>query len=302
MNERKNFLYEEQKKRQRDAVGRIEKIQVEYQSPVETITLVMNKCISTPADCAKHISEGVTKTSAIAFVDGLPWDMHRPLVSDCKLQLLSLQSPKDNVVNIAFWRTCSFQLGAVIDSAFKKDIKVHLHSFPVPNIKEGSFVYDVYLELPEWKPTDGELRAMSAQFIKLSNEELALERLETTEDVALQMFQDNPFKLQQIPDIAKANNDKIILYRAGNHIDISKGPMVGSTGLVGRCTVTAVHKLTDAENLYRFQGIALPKGILLNHFAYGILESRARKLNQTTWIHQSMEDNEEPSEKISIMN
>jgi hypothetical protein len=30
--------------------------------------------------------------------------------------------------------------------------------------------------------------------------------------------------------------------------------------------------------MYRFQGVALPKGIFLNHFAFGVLEKRAAKL------------------------
>lgn len=71
-------------------------------------------------------------------------------------------------------------------------------------------------------------------------------------------------------------------------MDISKGPMVGNSGLMGRVTVSAVHKLKDGpvDGLYRFQGIALPKGILLNHFAYGVLEKRAKKLNIATWQPQ----------------
>jgi len=74
----------------------------------------------------------------------------------------------------------------------------------------------------------------------------------------------------------------------GDHVDISKGPMVGNSGLIGRVTVSAIHRLTDGpvDGLYRFQGIALPKGILLNHFAYGILEKRAKKLNTATWQPQ----------------
>lgn len=36
---------------------------------------------------------------------------------------------------------------------------------------------------------------------------------------------------------------KITLYRAGNHVDISKGPMIGTTGQIGRITVSSVHKL-----------------------------------------------------------
>lgn len=100
------------------------------------------------------------------------------------------------------------------------------------------------------------------------------------------LFQDNPFKSEQIPSIVKdSDNDRVTLYRLGDHVDISKGPMVSNSGLMGRVTVTAVHKLADGpvDGLYRFQGIALPKGIMLNHFAYSILEKRAKKLNTATW-------------------
>ncbi|XP_054000905.1 39S ribosomal protein L39, mitochondrial [Hylaeus anthracinus] len=298
--QRRNFLFDEEKKKYKNSLGRIEKIEVIYQSPVEEIVLVMNKCLSTPADCAKHITEGVVKVSALALVDDTPWDMHRPLVSNCKLKLLNLQSPPDQIVNKAFWRTCSFLLGAMIESSFKPEIGVHLHSFPVPRISSGSFIYDVHLELPDWKPVDQELRAMSAQFMKLANQELPIERIQTTKNIALEMFQENPFKSRQIPEIAKLNDDIITLYRVGDHIDISKGPMVGNTNLVGRCTVAAVHKLTDSDNLYRFQGVALPKGILLNHFAYQVLEARARKFNESSWMTQ--QDNIEAPVKMSVTN
>ncbi|XP_043509847.1 39S ribosomal protein L39, mitochondrial [Frieseomelitta varia] len=296
--EKRNLLFEEEKKRQRTAVGRIEKIEVKYQSPVEEVTLIMNKCISTPMDCAKHISEGVSKVSAIAMVDGSPWDMNRPLSSNCELKLLNLLSPENKVVNTAFWRTCSFILGAVVDTAFKEDVTVHLHSFPVPVIKSGSFIYDVYLDLDDWKPTDQEMRALSAQYVKLINKELPIERIEISERLALDMFQDNPIKMTQIPDIAKSNNNKIILYRIGDYIDISKGPMVGNSSLIGRCTIAAVHKIPEKESLYRFQGVALPKGIILNQYAYGLLENRARKFNNTTWSVFSEENNEVEDVKV----
>ncbi|XP_076761452.1 mitochondrial ribosomal protein L39 [Xylocopa sonorina] len=300
--EKRNLLFEEEKSKQNN-VGRIEKIDVKYKSPIEEITLVMNKGLSTPTDCAKHISEGVTKVSALALVDGLPWDMNRPLTSQCELKLLSLLSPENKVVNTAFWRTCSFILGAVIDVAFKPDVKVHLHSFPIPMIKSGSFIYDVHLELDDWKPTDQEMRALSAQYIKFVNKELPIERIDTTETIALDMFQDNPIKTEQIPNIAKSNNNKITLYRIGDHVDISKGPMIGNSSLIGRCTIAAVHKVPEKEYLYRFQGVALPKGVLLNQFAYGLLENRARKMNNMTWSLQTEDNNEDENfAEVSIRN
>lgn len=72
----------------------------------------------------------------------------------------------------------------------------------------------------------------------------------------------------------------VILYRVDKHVDISRGPMIASTGFLGKCTVSAVHQVADEEPgaLYRVQGVALPVGFIINHFAYGILEDRSRKL------------------------
>jgi len=186
---RRSQLFDQEKQRQKSELGRIEKIEVKYKSVEDEIIMVMNRNISTPYDCARHISEGVSKMSAIASVDGQVWDMHRPFTGDCELQLVTMQSPWIRAANYAFWRTCSLILGAVADSAFKDHINVHLHSFPIPAITSGSFTYDVFIDLPDWRPTDSELRAMSALFVKFSNRELLLERLEVPCSIALDMFQ-----------------------------------------------------------------------------------------------------------------
>lgn len=49
-----NELFDAEKKRQRDAVGRIEKIEVHYLGLPEDTTLVMNAKLSTPYDCARR--------------------------------------------------------------------------------------------------------------------------------------------------------------------------------------------------------------------------------------------------------
>lgn len=160
---------------------------------------------------------------------------------------------------------------------------------------------DVVLDLPDWKPTDSEMRALSAQFVKLTTDALPLERLVISEELALDMFQDNPFKTKQIPEIAKSSDDNsITLYRAGEHIDISKGPMVGNTNIIGRTTITAVHKVEsdETDRMYRFQGVALPRGIYLNHFAYNILENRAKKLNDSSWMPVNKYDEDEVQQPI----
>lgn len=49
-----NELFDLEKKRQRDAVGRIEKIEVRYLGLPEDTTLIMNKNLSTPYNCAQR--------------------------------------------------------------------------------------------------------------------------------------------------------------------------------------------------------------------------------------------------------
>ncbi|XKL64427.1 hypothetical protein PGB90_004513 [Kerria lacca] len=278
-----NDLFNAEKLRQKENIGRIEKIRVKYVGHPKNLDLIMNKYISTPFNCAQHMYEMLVRRSALALINGEKyWDMHRPLDADCELQLLHFQDEYPAQVNKAYWRTCSFMLGSVLSNAFKENIEIILHSFPKPNVRSGSFVYDVVIpSLPNWKPSIDELRILSAEMIKLSSQNLIVERLSVNEELACKIFESNKYKLEQIPAMSDQSLDKnIVLYRIGKHIDVSRGPMVGNVSFLGRCTITAVHKLEhNSENFYRFQGVSLPKGILLNHFAYSVLEKRAEKLN-----------------------
>ena len=53
----------------------------------------------------------------------------------------------------------------------------------------------------------------------------------------------------------------MVVYRVGDLVDISRGPMMANTGQLGRVSITAVHKISD--DLHRVQGVALPKDILV---------------------------------------
>ncbi|XP_022818297.1 39S ribosomal protein L39, mitochondrial [Spodoptera litura] len=283
--DRRYHLFTLEKKRQLDNVGRIEKIEVQYKGVPKSCTLIMNKGISTPYDCARHLSEWHVESSALALLDGsVYWDMHRPLTENCTLELQNFSVAEPQQVNKAFWRTCSFVLGACATIAFKDTVPVKLHSFPGPDIRSGSFIYDVDLPtLSDWKPTQQELITLAAEYIKLTRLNEPLERLEVGEELALEMFVENEHKTKQIPSIAR-HNGKVTLYKVGKHVDISKGPMISTTGQIGRLSIASVHKINgsaegDVKQLYRFQGVALPTGVMMNHFTFSILAQRAKKLN-----------------------
>ncbi|XP_034484262.1 39S ribosomal protein L39, mitochondrial [Drosophila innubila] len=293
----RNELFNQEQRRQRDAIGRVEKIEVRYLGLPEDVTLVMNNQISTPYNCAQHLSEGHCKRSALALIDGsVPWDMHRPLQESCTLQLLNFNVTEPHVVNKAFWRTCSFMLGAALQRSFKDEANLQLHSFPGPNIKSGSFVHDIVLGAQNWVPTKAEMRAISAEMVKLAAQDLKIERLEVDQELAKEMFKDSHYKSEQLPSIAQQNQSRVTLYRLGEHIDISRGPMVASTRFLGKCTISAAHKIANegsSDAYYRLQGVALPTGFSLNHFAYGLLEQRSQKLNSARLPNEPFEEQQQ---------
>jgi len=284
-------IFEEEKERQRSEIGRLEKIKVLYEGKPECQELLMNKCTSTPYNCAQHLGEKHVNEMVLALVDGKPWDAHRPMTADCEINILSSkdEGQRVNVVNQTLWRSFTVMLGAVLENSFKPEHEVHLHSFPPPNVRSGSFVYDVDMGSLQWNPTKMEMKMLSAQMMKLSKMTLPFEPLDVSADVAQEMFHHNPHKFSQIPHMVKTSeSNTVTVYRFGDHYDMSSGPMMTHTGMLGRCTVTAVHHIdTDHGPLHRFQGVGLTTDVHLNHMAYSIIENRGMKLNPTRGPSQS---------------
>lgn len=113
---KKNELFDKEKQKQKSFIPRIEKIEVRLKDikPHPDVTLMMNKSISTPFNCAQHVSELYTQRSIVAFIDEKHyWDMHRPIDRSCTLQFKHFKDANPSEVNKIFWRSCSFLLGMV---------------------------------------------------------------------------------------------------------------------------------------------------------------------------------------------
>lgn len=277
-------IFNEQKELQRKAIGRVQKIEVNVLDckPYPDTKMLMNRHLSTPLDCARHLSDLHTSRSVIARVDGQIWDMGRPLESDCTLTFHHFNDEDSREVNKAFWRSCSFLLGKVISQSFKSEIPFYLHSWPKPDYRAGCFIYDVQLPtLENWKPTEAELLTLTRTFWSLQGRQLPFERLEVPLEIALELFKANPFKVKQLESIReKKPNTNVTLYRVGRFIDFSVGPMIPHTGILGKVTVAAVHPIeASCGRLYRFQGCALPTQLPMHFYAYKILADRAKKIS-----------------------
>lgn len=315
---RRSALFDAEAERQQSlASARLQKIKIEYETEDSNkIEMWMNKGTSTPHDCALHLKTLLVRRSVVALVNGEPWDMFRPLTSDASLRLFHFRNDADaHMCNAAFWRSCSFALGSVLETAFRGEVAAHLRlcSFPAPNLETGSFCYDVDLgeELRDWKPSAEELKCLSAQVGRMHWEDIPFERLEVSASVAKDIFRDDEFKYLQIPAIVEKSRLKkaaavdaeakegepvpyypdgtVTCYRLADHVDISSGPMIPSTRFFqpGRFTITAVHPISSPSYgpLHRVQGVALPAGMPLHSYSYRILTKNATRLNTSPLPH-----------------
>ncbi|KRZ72898.1 39S ribosomal protein L39, mitochondrial [Trichinella papuae] len=289
----RSLVFEEEKARQENLLGKVEKIVVNMQLPKSylpensnSVELVMNANMSTPQHCAMHISRTLADRSALALVNNKPWDMHRPLPStDCNLQFLFFTDLNPHLVNKAFWRTCSFVLGYIFETSLNKSIGVTLHSWPFVNVSSGSFIYDIALQMNNnLTIKKADLDVLGRVVVDdLRKKNFPFERLEVAVDVLEEMFKNNNFKLEQIKNMAKKGGEcgKFSVYRMGDHVDISKGPMISSTAQLGLYNITAMHPIQTKDNLslYRVQGCALPFNQRISSWTWEMVCRTSANLN-----------------------
>ncbi|KAK2089478.1 54S ribosomal protein L39, mitochondrial, partial [Saguinus oedipus] len=100
LTEMRNDLFNKEKARQLSLTPRTEKIEVKHVGKTDPGTVfMMNKNISTPYNCAMHLSEWYCRKSILALVDGQPWDMYKPLTKSCEIQFLTFKDRDPGEVN-----------------------------------------------------------------------------------------------------------------------------------------------------------------------------------------------------------
>lgn len=280
----RNAVFSREQARQRALYPRVEKIEVTMHRPgLDGTLLVMNKGMSTPLSCARHLTEYHVTSSALALVDGEPWPLHQPLTGSCSLSLLTFKDADPSLVNQAYWRSCAALLGQVLETAFKDDFAVELLSTPELPVTTGAFCCDLLLDpqLDSWTPSEESLRSLTRGAQQLIHEDLAWEPLEVAPSVALEVFSHSSYKQEEVEEkAAQSSKGTVMLYRCGDHVLLSGGPLVARTGLCSQYEVTALHSLGQGpRGLHRrAQGLSLPLQLQAHHTVWRKLRQRAEKL------------------------
>ncbi|GKD22875.1 threonine--tRNA ligase, mitochondrial 1-like protein [Tanacetum coccineum] len=70
---------------------------------------------TTPFDIAKELSKSLASNALISQVNGLLWDMSRPLESDCQLKIFTFDS---NEGRDTFWHSSAHILGQALEQTY----------------------------------------------------------------------------------------------------------------------------------------------------------------------------------------
>ncbi|XP_068641015.1 threonine--tRNA ligase, mitochondrial 1 [Aristolochia californica] len=227
------------------------------------------KWITSPFDIAKAISKSLAADALIAEVNGTLCDMLRPLEGDCQLKLFKFDS---NEGRDTFWHSSAHILG----EALEREYGCKLCIGPCTTRGEG-FYYDAFyngLALNE-----DHFERIKSRAKKAVAEKQPFERIEVTRDQALEMFSENPFKVEIINELPE--DKTITVYRCGPLVDLCRGPHIPNTSFVKafaclKASSSYWRGKSDRESLQRVYGISFPDAKRLQEYLHMLEEAKKR--------------------------
>ncbi|MEO6907887.1 MAG: threonine--tRNA ligase [Abditibacteriaceae bacterium] len=219
-----------------------------------------------PREIAKSISNRLGKEALGALVDGKPWDLTRPLIGDCALQILTWNDPQGREV----YRHSSTHLMAQAVKALYPDAKL-----TVGPPLEDRYYYDI--DMPALSESDFEkIEAKMAEFAKAN---LTIEREEISREEAKVLFAEDQYKLEILNDIP--DGEMVTIYRQGDWFDLCRGPHLPSTRYIKAfkmLSVAGAYWRGDANNaqLQRLYGTSFPSKSELEQFLELLEEAKKR--------------------------
>lgn len=146
-----------------------------------------------------------------------------------------------------------------------------------PVVEEG-FYYDV--DLGDDVISEDDLPKIEKEMKKISKENKLIKRIELSKEEALEMFKDDPYKLDLISRLDE-NEVVISAYQQGEFIDLCRGPHVESTKAVKYFKLNKVagaYWKGDANNhvLQRIYGFSFPTQEGLDDYLQRIEEAKER--------------------------
>ncbi|KAF5746625.1 threonine--tRNA ligase mitochondrial [Tripterygium wilfordii] len=222
---------------------------------------------TSPMDIAKGISKGLAAEALISSVNGVLWDMTRPLEADCELKFFKFN---DDEGRDTLWHSSAHILGQSLEMEYGCKLCIG----PCTTRGEG-FYYDAFYG--DLGLNDDHFNQIQAGAAKAVGEKQPFERIEVTRDQALEIFSDNSFKIEIIRDLPE--DKTITVYRCGPLVDLCRGPHIPNTSFVKAFACLKASSAywrgnKDRESLQRVYGISYPDAKRLKEYLHQLEEAK----------------------------
>jgi threonyl-tRNA synthetase len=171
---------------------------------------------TTSRQVAESIGAGLARAAVAARVNGVVWDLDRPLEGDATLAILTERDPE--AVEVLRHSSAHILATAVRELFPNAGIGFG------PPIEDG-FYYDFQVDRP-FTPED--LERLEAKMAEVAARDYPFVREVVDRDEANRRFADDPLKLERISELG--DDETITVYTDGPFTDLCRGPHIPRTG------------------------------------------------------------------------
>ncbi len=221
--------------------------------------------IPTGMEIAQSISEGFARNCVAVKIGDKLLDLSLPVHQDSAVSFITIQD--DQGLDILRHSSAHVMAEAVLNLYDQAKLTIG------PVVEEG-FYYDI-----DMAPlSEDDLGAIEAEMKKIIQAKNRFERQVVSKAQALEIFKDNPFKLELIQELEE---QEISLYQNGKFIDLCRGPHIPHTGMIKGfklLKISGAYWRADQtrEQLQRLYGISFFDKKQLNAYIHLIEEAKKR--------------------------
>ncbi|MEA1969406.1 MAG: TGS domain-containing protein, partial [Thermodesulfobacteriota bacterium] len=136
-------------------------------------------------DVARSISEGLARNCVAMEIDEKLLDLNNTIEQDCKIRLITV---KDKEALEILRHSSAHVMAEAVQNLYKEA------KLTIGPVVENGFYYDIDME----SVSKDDFPAIEAEMKKIIKKKKPFERMEVTKDQALEIFNDNPYKIEII--------------------------------------------------------------------------------------------------------
>jgi threonyl-tRNA synthetase len=219
----------------------------------------------TGMDVARSISDGFARNCVAMKIGDQLKDLNLPIKEDTAISFITVND--DEGLEILRHSSAHVMAEAVLN--IYKDARLTIG----PVVEDG-FYYDIDMD-PISKDDLGAIEAEMKKIIKAKN---TFTRKKVSKQEALEIFKDNPFKIELINEL---ENQEISIYQNGRFIDLCRGPHIPHTGMIKGFKLLKISGAywradQEREQLQRLYGISFFDKKKLNRYLHMVEEAKKR--------------------------